>query len=448
MSKILIIDDDTYLCNLLQHYLQGQNFKADVAYTGKSGLDKIKKETFDLVLCDFRLPNTDGARMLPEIKKINQSVPVIIITAYADIKMSVKLIKMGAVDYVTKPIQHEEIVHLINQTIKGNQQGSKDKVLADDFIMGESPQIKKILHHAEMVAPTDMTVLLQGETGSGKEYIARYIHNKSERSSKPFIALDCGAIPKELANSELFGHIKGSFTGAIKDKSGVFEEAKGGTLFLDEIGNLPHDVQMKLLRAIQERTISRIGDNKNIPVDVRIIAATNEDLFEHVQNKTFREDLFHRINEFKIEIPPLRSRKKDILIFAEYFKDLANQQLNKNIAEFDEEVKQIFTHYKWDGNIRELKNVIKRSTLLAEGECIKKEHLPGEIINFRNHDNHEMDDDPNELSLKSASNKAEREIILNALTEAHFNKSKAAKILNIDRKTLYNKIKQFDIELD
>ena len=318
-----------------------------------------------------------------------------------------------------------------------------------DFIAGESEPIKKVLEHVRIVSPIEMTVLIEGETGSGKEYIARAIHYNSKRRDKPFIAVDCGALPKGLANSELFGHLKGSFTDASYDKKGVFEQANGGTLFLDEISNLSYENQVKLLRAIQERKITRIGDTKNIHIDIRIIVASNEDLFEEVQKNNIREDLYHRINEFKIKIPPLRERNGDILLFADEFIKRAGKRFKKNVKGYDKNVKELLIRYPWYGNIRELKNVINRAVLLADSEIITVKQIPGEIRN------HQAEEDYQNaakgtlvLELKEAALEAEKQVIIHALTNSNNNKSKAARILNIDRKTLYNKIKQFDIEID
>lgn len=303
----------------------------------------------------------------------------------------------------------------------------------------------------QVVAPTGMSVLIEGETGSGKEFVARAIHQYSKRKDKPFIAVDCGAIPKDLASSELFGHIKGAFTSAINNKEGYFELANGGTLFLDEIGNLSYDTQVKLLRAIQERVITRVGDGKSINIDVRIIAATNEDLINNVEDKGFREDLYHRLNEFKIILPPLRERKDDILSFVNHFIHLSNNELDKNVKGYDKSIEPILLSYPWHGNLRELKNVIKRGILLTQSDMLTIDCLPEEIKSYNAHsavNGHSQDEPFDAFGLKRASMEAEKEVILNALAQANFNKTKAAKILNIDRKTLYNKIKQYHIDLN
>ena len=379
MKKILVIDDDSYICDLLVNYLEQRGYNTDGTYSGTNGIKKIQNDIYDLVLCDFRLPDTDGLEVLSQIKKKHFSLPVIIMTAYADIRIAVKLIKAGAFDYITKPIQPEELILIVQKALQ-SVRGKNDYVsFKEIFISGKNEKMKQVMKHVEAVAPTDMPVLIQGETGSGKEFIARAIHYNSKRSNKPFIAVDCGALPKELANSELFGHVKGSFTGALSDKTGYFEHANGGTLFLDEVGNLPYENQVKLLRALQENIINRVGDNKNIPVNVRILAATNEDLLSEVTNNVFREDLYHRLNGFKINLPSLRQRKEDIFVFANRFLQRANQTFGKDVKDFDDSVKEIFLNYPWFGNIRELENVIKRCVLLADTSVITIETLPDEI---------------------------------------------------------------------
>lgn len=449
-KNILIVDDDTYICNLLKNYLEQKGFTTDATYSGNTAKKLIKKNNFDLVLCDFRLPDSDGLKMLKFIKSIRPSVPVIIMTAYAEVKMAVELIKQGAYDYITKPLQPEEVLSIISKALNTDQENLTVSSFGTKFITGKSEKINDVMQQVDVVAPTDITVLVEGETGSGKEYIARAIHFKSRRKDKPFVAVDCGAIPKELANSELFGHIKGAFTGAINDKKGVFEQARGGTLFLDEVGNLPHENQVKLLRALQERIITRVGDNKSIKVDVRLIAASNDSLFKKVEENHFREDLYHRLNGFKIQLPALRHRKEDIMEFTTFFIQEANKAFNKYVTQIDEPARDILMNYHWHGNIRELQNVINRMVLLSQGEVITSDLLPDEI-RFNNlmdsgHFNRSSLD-REVTDLKSATLVTEKEVIQNALIKSNNNKSKAAKLLNIDRKTLYNKIKLYDLEL-
>jgi two-component system, NtrC family, response regulator HydG len=451
MKKILVIDDDSYICKLLVNYLQQKGYKTEGTISGVKGMRLIEKGNYDLILSDYRLPDSDGLKILQHVKSKKANVPVIIMTAYADIKIAVKLIKAGAFDYVTKPIQPEEILQLVNRAIESGKEKENDISFEKGFIVGKSPEIHKVMQHVKAVSPTDLTVLIEGETGSGKEYIARAIHYSSMRKNKPFVAVDCGAIPKELANSELFGHVKGAFTGAINDKKGYFELAKGGTLFLDEVGNLPYENQVKLLRALQEQIINKVGDNKTIKTDVRLIAATNEDLIKQIEESEFREDLYHRLNGFKIQLPALRERSLDMLEFTELFIQKANKAFHKNILGIDDAVKNLFDEYPWFGNIRELQNVINRAVLLSQSEIINIEVLPDEIRLHKFHNNSKIMK-PNYSNsalteLKEATEVTEKEVILNALKESNFNKSKAAKILKIDRKTLYNKIKLYEIEV-
>ena len=452
MKKILLIDDDTFICEILKKYLEKNNYAVDTAFSGQSADELLKKRNFDLVLCDFRLPDTSGLELLKKIKIQKPGTPVVIITAYADVKVAVQLMKLGATDYITKPIQQDELINLVNKLFDEKASPTFNETpsqLHSDFIVGESPQIKQVIAQAKRVAPTNMSVIIEGETGTGKEYIARYIHQNSERRGKPFVAIDCGAIPKELANSELFGHVKGSFTGAINDKEGVFQRAHGGTLFLDEIGNLSYDIQLKLLRVVQERVVSKVGDKISQHIDLRIITATNENLHAELQENKFREDLFHRLNEFNIKLPALRNRAQDILLFATHFLKMANADLKTEILGFSPEVEQIIMRYPWYGNLRELKNVVKRSVLMSNGNRIEKDVLPNEIV-YPEPSIHAaggaMDVESSSI-LKNASHEIEKQLIVKTIQEAGYNKSKAAEMLNINRKTLYNKIKLYDIDM-
>ncbi len=449
-KKVLVIDDDTYICNLLTNYLEQKGFNSYSAFSGNTAKKLMIKNDFDLILCDFRLPDTDGLKMLQYIKVKSPSTIVIIMTAYSDVKMAVKLIKSGAFDYITKPVQPEEITSIIKRGLNSGSLNEDQSTFEESFVTGSSMAIHEVMEHVKAVSPTDITVLIEGETGSGKEYIAKAIHYASKRRDKPFLAVDCGAIPKELANSELFGHIKGAFTGAINDKKGVFELANGGTLFLDEVGNLPHANQVKLLRALQERKICKVGDNKSIKVDVRLISASNDSLFGKVEKGEFREDLYHRLNGFRIEVPALRERQEDIMEFVHFFLRKANEAFSKNISDIDDQTRQIFFNYYWHGNLRELQNIINRAVLLSKKDVLTVDVLPDELkyhhasaeqsISGKRFGNNNIPD------LKEATLITEKEVIQNALQKTNNNKSKAAKLLNIDRKTLYNKIKLYDLE--
>ncbi len=446
MEKVLIVDDDITFNLMLKSFLEKNDFDITQAASGKEAMSALDKAAFDAVLVDLRLPDVNGIDLLKKIKLALPKAILLLMTSYADIKTAVSAIKAGAYDYITKPLDPEELLLTLKQRLKvAGQAGAKPSF---NYLQGKSPEAKKIEEYVSLVAPTAMSVLILGESGTGKEYISRAIHEQSKRSHKPFVAVDCGALSKDLAASELFGHVKGSFTGAVGEKKGQFEIADQGTLFLDEIGNLSYEIQVKLLRAIQEKKIRKVGGEKDIAVDVRLITATNEDLTETVEHGEFREDLYHRINEFKIEVPPLRKRGADIHMFADYFLSLANKELEKDIERFSEEVYHKFCEYNWPGNLREMKNVIKRGVLLTQGKTIEVQALPEEIANPVEPlvSVEKLGFSPQSNDLKNVQQRMEKEMILNALQQFKYNKSKVAKALNIDRKTLYNKLKLYEIE--
>jgi len=443
-KSILIIDDDLYIVDLLDNYFVRQGYLTHTLTRGKPALQLLKKKSFDAVLCDIRLPDIDGTELMQHIRKTSPDIAIIMMTAYAEIRTAVDTIKAGAFDYVTKPIHPEYISSVVKKAVKSKD--AAESGTEDDFITGRSNKMLDLISQAKLVAPTDMSVLIQGETGSGKEYIARLIHRNSKRKTKKFVAIDCGAIPKELAASELFGHVKGSFTGAIADKSGYFQQANGGTIFLDEIGNLSYETQVKLLRAIQQKVITRVGDTKPISIDVRIISATNSNLKDHAREGEFREDLYHRLNEFKLELPPLRERTEDIMLFAGHFLNQANHELEKKVNDFDSEVENAFRSYSWYGNLREMRNIIKRSVLITRTDVVTIDCLPEEIRQNSKQEVSEILDTVEDLSLKDAANQAERIIVEHALRDSNNNKSQAARLLKIDRKTLYNKMKELGLE--
>ncbi len=453
MHQVLIVDDDPTFCMMLKTFLKQNNFGVKAVFSAGSGSRAFHDFDFDIVLTDYRLPDKDGIELLKEFKSLKPGIPVILMTRYADIRTAVNAIKLGAFEYVAKPVNPDEILLTIRNALKKKEETEKQRerisqgfnIRSTDFqfIEGKSAEAQRIMQYASLVAPTDISVIIHGESGTGKEYIARTIHLKSKRKNKPFVAVDCGALSKELAGSELFGHMKGSFTDAHTDKEGQFQIANGGTLFLDEIGNLSYEIQLKLLRATQEMKIRRIGGTQDIKIDVRIIVASNEDLDKAVKKGTFREDLYHRLNEFKIEMPSLKDRKDDIEIFAMHFLKKANQELEKNIDSIDERVMNKFMTYSWPGNIRELRNVIKRAVLLAQENTITIDLLPSEILQLAENNNKTSLDT---TDLKAISEANERHLILKTLEKVHYNKTKAAQMLNIDRKTLYNKMRLYGIE--
>ena len=469
MKRILIIDDDADMCQLLSHFLKRKGFETDAAHSGSKGLQKFKENEFDVVLCDFRLGDWDGRKVLLELKKINPHVVVIIITGYSDVKMAVEVMRQGAYDYITKPLIPEEVIAVINKSLTARSMSAHNNVDADtahpanadrknisgnnEFMAGISPHSIEMYQQVELIAPTNLSVILYGESGTGKEVIAKTIHQSSPRRDKPFVAVDCGTISRELAASELFGHIKGSFTGAIADKEGFFEVADGGTLFLDEVGNLPLDVQTTLLRVIQERKFKRVGSSKDMVTDVRVIVASNENLQEAYRKGKFREDLYHRFNEFSITIPPLRLRKEDIPLFADFFLKKVGAELNKKLDGFDDEVNGLFLTYGWPGNLREFRNVIRRAGLMATAGIITSNVLPWEILGSPSPAIAVQEAPPFAAApsrpavitdLKDTASHAEYQAIMNVLKEVKYNKTKAAAQLNIDRKTLYNKIKYYE----
>lgn len=442
MAKILLVDDDTTFCLMLKTWLTKKGFSVEEAFSAESALKKLQSEQFDIVLTDLRLPDKDGIYLLKNIKKWHAGIQVILMTGYADIQTAVESIKSGAFDYVSKPVIPEEILKKIQEALdqKRNPAEKKQekKNTAVSYIKGTSQDAEKLYEYIRLVAPTMMTVLITGESGSGKEYIARLIHSQSKRKDAPFIAVDCGAIPKDLAASEFFGHVKGAFTGAVNDKTGYFVAASGGTIFLDEIGNLSYDVQVQLLRALEERKVKPVGSDKEIAFDVRIISATNEDLIKAVAEGSFREDLYHRLNEFSLKALSLRERREDIPVFANHFLEASNEELGKEVIGFDDEVMQIFRNYNWPGNLREMRNVVKRATLLCRSGFISKEDIPAELSQPVKT---VVPDD-----FASRREKNEVDMIREALAQCHNNKSEAARLLKIDRKTLYNKMKLYSIE--
>lgn len=440
--SILIVEDDLTFSTMLKTWLGKKGFNIDTASSCAKARKTLSTDKFDLVLSDLRLPDQDGIQLLSWLRKNDIYTPFIIMTSYAEIHSAVEAMKQGASDFVAKPIQPDELLKKIKEVINPPTaeeeitEKSAPETAPSNYLEGESEAAHQLYNYVALVAPTQMSVLINGASGTGKEYVAHRIHQLSKRSDKPFVALDCGSIPKDLAASEFFGHVKGSFTGALSDKTGAFEEANGGTLFLDEIGNLSYEVQVQLLRALQERRIRKIGSSKEIEVDVRLVSATNENLTEAIAKGNFREDLYHRINEFTLKIPDLKDRPEDILLFANFFLDQANRELGRNLIGFDAEASQALQNYSWPGNLRQMRNVVKRATLLASGDLIGIKDLCDELLNT-----------PHEESpLTLHSEKDEMQRILNALKQTNNNKSKAAIILGIDRKTLYNKMKLYKLQ--
>lgn len=453
MASILIVEDDLTFSTMLKTWLGKQGFSVETVSRITAAIKCLQKKDFDLVLSDLRLPDEDGLFLLTWIKDHHISTPVIIMTIYAEVQNAVEAMKHGASDYIAKPVQPDILLEKINDALNNKESSQNNSNSNSDvscpslnetteirFMEGKSEAAKQLYNYVSLVAPTPMSVLIYGASGTGKEYVAHRIHQLSKRADKPFIAIDCGAMLKELSASEFFGHKKGSFTGAVTDKTGAFVEANGGTLFLDEIGNLSYEVQVQLLRAIQERRIRPVGATQEIEVDVRLICATNENLPEAIAKGEFREDLYHRLNEFTLHMPLLKDRGEDILLFADFFLQQANKELEKDILGFDISATQAMLNYSWPGNLRQLKNIVKRATLLAHGEFIRKEDLGNEL-----NEQTSFESPSSSGTLKLFDESTEKERILQALHATQYNKSKAAQLLGIDRKTLYNKLKIYNI---
>ena len=449
MEKILIVEDDIAFGTMIQTWLKKKGFEVEKATSVKAAIQIYEKTEsgFDLVLSDLRLPDHDGIFLLQWMRKHGMMVPFIVMTSYAEIQNVVLAMKSGATDYVAKPFQPDILLDKIKEAIKApkktqNTSTTEDKntkvaAPAGDvpkYLEGESEASRKLYSFVSLVAPTPMSVLILGASGTGKEYVARRIHELSQRAGKPFFALDCGAIPKDVAASEFFGHVKGAFTGAEQDKKGAFEMANGGTLFLDEMGNLNYEVQVQLLRALQERKIRPVGSTKEIDIDIRLVCATNENLAQRVAEGNFREDLYHRVNEFTIYMPELKDRGADIFLFADLFIKHANKELNRNVEGLDSKAKERIVAYNWPGNLRELNNVMKRATLLASGRYIGVTELEQSMAHIQPQAPTTLHDEETELQRIEA-----------ALKAAGGNKSKAAQLLAVDRKTLYNKMKKYGI---
>ena len=471
MQHILIVEDDIAFGTMLQTWLRRKGFEVEKA-TSVGAAVKLLTETFgkevDLVLSDLRLPDHDGLRLLAWMHEHDINAPFIVMTNYAEVQNAVLAMKSGAADYIAKPVQPDILLQKIKDAMEQNAQQASStiqnsttqnaptahnsklktqnscsgkrlyepsaKLTAPRHIEGKSEASRQLYNYVELVAPTPMSVLILGASGTGKEYVAHRIHDLSARADKPFFALDCGAIPRDVAASEFFGHKKGAFTGADTDKRGAFEMANGGTLFLDEVGNLSYEVQVQLLRALQERRIRPVGGTQEIPIDIRLVCATNENLEEAVGEGRFREDLYHRINEFTIYMPKLSERGSDLFLFADLFIRHANEELNRTVEGFDSEAAELLASHSWPGNLRELNNVVKRAVLLTRGNKITTAELTQAMGQIRT---------DNVLQLHDED--TERQRIITALQQTNGNKAKAARILGVDRKTIYNKIEKLGI---
>ena len=471
MQHILIVEDDIAFGTMLQTWLRRKGFEVEKA-TSVGAAVKLLTGTFgkevDLILSDLRLPDHDGLRLLAWMHEHDINAPFIVMTNYAEVQNAVLAMKSGAADYIAKPVQPDILLQKIKDAMEQNAQQASStiqnsttqnaptahnskfktqnscsgkrlyepsaKLTAPRHIEGKSEASRQLYSYVELVAPTPMSVLILGASGTGKEYVAHRIHDLSARADRPFFALDCGAIPRDVAASEFFGHKKGAFTGADTDKRGAFEMANGGTLFLDEVGNLSYEVQVQLLRALQERSIRPVGGTQEIPIDIRLVCATNENLEEAVGEGRFREDLYHRINEFTIYMPKLSERGSDLFLFADLFIRHANEELNRTVEGFDSAAAELLASHSWPGNLRELNNVVKRAVLLTRGNKITTAELTQAMGQIRT---------DNVLQLHDED--TERQRIITALQQTNGNKAKAARLLGVDRKTIYNKIEKLGI---
>ncbi|MFA1616832.1 sigma-54-dependent response regulator transcription factor ZraR [Citrobacter amalonaticus] len=432
---ILVVDDDVSHCTILQALLRGWGYDVALAYSGRAALEQVREHVFDLVLCDVRMAEMDGIETLKEIKTLNPAIPVLIMTAFSSVETAVEALKTGAQDYLIKPLDFDNLQTTLENALAHTRASASElpSVSASQFgMVGESPAMQQLLSEIAMVAPSDATVLIHGDSGTGKELVARALHACSERSDKPLITLNCAALNESLLESELFGHEKGAFTGADKRREGRFVEADGGTLFLDEIGDISPMMQVRLLRAIQEREVQRVGSNQTISVDVRLIAATHRDLAQEVQAGRFRQDLYYRLNVVTIETPSLRQRREDISLLADHFRQRFAERNRKAVKGFTPRAMDLLIHYDWPGNIRELENAIERSVVLLTGEYISERELPLAIAS-----------QPLPLMTEQAIQplvEVEKEVILAALEKTGGNKTEAARQLGITRKTLLAKL--------
>lgn len=458
MAKILIVEDDLAFGTMMQTWLRKKGFDVEKVGSVTAAVRQLQDGTsgkIDLVLSDLRLPDEDGLFLLAWMRKRDIAVPFIVMTSYAEVQNAVRAMKMGAADYVAKPMQPEILLQKINDALHKSESAAEKPSVAKPagssepsatgvprYLEGTSRASRQLYEYVALVAPTPMSVLILGASGTGKEYVARRIHEQSRQAGKPFFALDCGAIPKDVAASELFGYKKGAFTGADSDKKGAFEMADGGTLFLDEVGNLNYDVQVQLLRAIQERKVRPLGASAEVDVNIRLVCATNENLAKCVADGKFREDLYHRINEFTIYMPALKERGNDLFLFADLFVKQANEELGRSVVGFDAKASEMLAAYGWPGNLRELNNVVKRATLLARGSYIGVAELEKTMTPQLRQDSIRQAEP---MVLRSED--AEKQRIISALESTGGNKSQTAKLLQIDRKTLYNKLQKFGIKL-
>lgn len=448
--KILVVDDEEIIRDSISYILDSEGYEVDKAENGKVAYEKIKEKHFDLVITDIEMPAMKGTELLEKIKTLDPQTAVIIITAFGSLDTAITALRNGASDYILKPVEFDELLIKVKRLFEIKDLLIENKVLREeinrkydfDNIVGKSPAIKKVFDMIQAVAETDSTVLISGNSGTGKELVARAIHYRSKRKNKPFIAVNCGAISENLIESELFGHKKGAFTGAISDKEGFIKAADGGTLFLDEISEMPPQLQVKLLRAIQEKEYTPVGTTQSLPVNVRFVATTNRNLEEEVKAGRFREDLYYRLNVVEIHLPSLREREEDIPLLADHFLNKYRKELNKNIKGIDNDAMRVLLAHEWRGEVRELENVIERAVIFCRGDYISVDDLPPTFVPDR-----ETLTTNFSGSLEDSVRKFERDFIMRVLESNNFNKEKTAEILKVGLSTLYRKLKELDIKI-
>ncbi|WP_262885487.1 sigma-54-dependent transcriptional regulator [Lunatibacter salilacus] len=464
MKNVLIVDNQISNCNLVSKLLKKNNYHVETTTRGDSALEMTKKTKFDIILAEFHLPDITGAKFFDEVRKTNPDTQMVMMGTEVHLKIAVDMIRRGANNFLSKPLNPDELINVIKDAENIPHTYGQKIVVPDmcyagglsssplSLVIGESPKAKAMMEQVKRVGPTSFSVVIQGETGTGKESVARLIHMNSRRKNGPFVAVDCGCLLREIAGSQLFGHEKGAFTGAVAKKSGFFEQAKGGTLFLDEISNLPLEIQVGLLRVLQEKVIRKVGGYNEIPVDIRIIAATNENLLNRMETSSFREDLYFRLCEYTLELPPLRECMEDLPRFIDFFLEQTCRELGKPKPTICEEVREFLQQYNWPGNIRELRNTIRRASLYVDREnMIRKDALPPHIKDYGNDPIGILSNPEKQgkvlrkYDLKSTALNAEYQRIVEVLEKVRFNKTKAAEILKIHRKTLYVKLKTLKI---
>ena len=450
-NRVLIVEDDSLVRESLFEVLSLEGYEVAMAQDGREGLERLTRSKFEVGLVDLRLPEINGLEFLKRTRERYPEMDIIMITSYATVETAVEAMKLGAVDYLTKPIHDDEIRALLKRLFEMRRLREENVELKEELtekrskchnLVGSDPKMQKIYSMIQAVRDTDTTILLKGESGTGKGMVAQAIHySDPARKEGPCVEVSCGAIPRELLESELFGHVKGAFTGAIRDRMGRFELANGGTILLDEIDSLPSYLQVKLLRVLQQKVFERVGDTKTLRVDVRIIASTNRDLEEEIRRGNFREDLFYRLNVITIEVPPLRQRKGDIPLLVDHFLKTFNEKMPRRIKEVSQEAMKLLTSYDWPGNVRELENLLERSCVLTQGETVTVESFP-DTFSARTP---ASGSSSNGGSLKEVLREPEKKIIVGALEQVSWNRKKAASLLNINRTTLYNKMRKYEL---